>query len=430
MRKSRFANVISHEGEYLIHNSLFGGVVKAKCSDSKAFLGSIESGQSFVYDENEGFHKVLSDMRMIVDDAMEESNLVDYYYMGSQGHELLIIPIVTRQCNFRCIYCYEEFRNEKMSAETWQNLLKAIEFLIDLKSYKSLRISYFGGEPLLEYGAICDFAEKLKELAHRKNVALFSGMTTNGYLLTKERLNKLISLNVTDYQITIDGLQKTHDNARFLVGKGGTWQTIIQNLIDAKDSPLDFKIVIRTNFTQEIFQSAEEYLKYISQYFMGDNRFGFHFEAVKTLHHTRNAGKPMEAREETNIIYEMAKKGKELGLNMHEVKPSLFPFGLVCYAAKNDSLTIDCNGTVMKCTVHIDEAANHVGSIADGGLFIKDHLMSCWTTAKLPDKCSSCKILPICYGKHCPAIAVGCHEEPCNRLLSIYEDTLKVFYLM
>lgn len=53
-------------------------------------------------------------------------------------------------------------------------------------------------------------------------------MTTNGYLLTKDRAGKLLSLNLYSYQITVDGGAEYHDNLRVLKNGGPTWEKFIK----------------------------------------------------------------------------------------------------------------------------------------------------------------------------------------------------------
>ena len=363
---------------------------------------------------------------MILDDDMSESSLANFYFLERQQYSLFILPIVTRQCNFRCVYCYEKFSNNKMSKETYDNLLSATEDLIDKKGYKILHISYFGGEPLLEYKEICEFSEKLSKLTAQKNIDFICGMTTNGYLLTKDRLHNLVKQNVKEYQITVDGLKQTHDNSRFLVNKSGTWDVIMKNLLDAKDSDLDFKILIRTNFDNEVKEKTHEYLEFMSKHFKDDPRFGFHFEGVKKLGGDDDNELDIVESEAAGINI-MTATAKSLGLNVSGAETFVRPFGLVCYASKNDSFAIDTDGTVMKCTVHLDSPKNKIGSISNGKFQIKDHMMSEWTSCSLPEKCESCKILSICYNKKCPAARYPLN--PCDKFIEIYEETLKAFYL-
>lgn len=422
MKKSKYANVITKANKALIHNALFGGIVKAKCDDSIKFLESLDEGQVFDTDDGNEFHQVLKNMRMVVDEDIDESNLVNFYFMERQKTELSIIPFVTRQCNFRCVYCYEKHSDDRMQPETYDSLLKCIEQLIDAKGYKVVSISFFGGEPMLEYEAIIEFTQRVNELAKRKNILFSGGMTTNAYLLSIGKLKKLVDLNITAYQITIDGLKETHDKARFLINKSGTWDKIIHNLLEARNSDLDFQITLRTNISDDIRATAKEFVEFLAQHFKDDKRFAFHCEAVKKLLYIAND--PLKVIDnEPDAINELSSYAKSLGLNTVGISMFTRPFGLVCYAAKNDSFSIDYDGTVMKCTVHIEEKTNKVGNLSDGNLLLGDHLMSLWTSHDLMERCKTCVILPICYGKKCPA--VNNTDSLCNDIIQMYRNSLE-----
>lgn len=87
-----------------------------------------------------------------------------------------ITLILTKQCNLRCLYCFETHENRSMSEEI---ALRAVDFVAK-HSGTHCGISFFGGEPLLRR----DFIEKC--VAHAKtypNKTFQYNMTTNGLLL-------------------------------------------------------------------------------------------------------------------------------------------------------------------------------------------------------------------------------------------------------
>lgn len=428
MKKSMYANIIRKGDERLIHNSLFGGIVKASCSNSKTFLDRIDEESFFEINDNENFHQTLKDMRMIVEDDVNESNLANFYYESNQRRELFIILFVTKQCNFRCVYCSQKHEDKIMTYETYDDILDAIEKLIDAYGYRIVRLSFFGGEPLLEYDKICKFSEEVNDLAERKNVIYVAGMTTNGYLLTSDRLEKLVGVKIIDYQITLDGLKEKHDKARLLVGKNiaheiSNWEVIMKNLINAKSSSLGFSFLIRTNFDDEIISSSTEFVEHLSNNFKNDPRFMFHFEAVKNLSGSSDVDFDL-VDDEVACVHEIASKADKAGLKVYSTQTVVRSLGMSCYATSYDSFAIDYDGTLMKCTVHVDSEKNRIGSVSDKKISINDHLMALWTSPGLSEKCKSCRILPICYNKKCPI--AGSDDNPCERLANMYENALKM----
>lgn len=279
MKLSKYVNVLrdSDKGVYLLHHTLYGGIIKVRDNSSRELVDMMESNQSFQVDKMDDFWKSLISMNMILDDSVNEENLVNFHYAKLQKNTLRIIPFVTNQCNFRCVYCYEDHVSKRMSSETYDLLFSAIDNLIEAKGYKKLDVSFFGGEPMLEYDEVCKFSERIAEYCGKKKIQYFASMTTNGYLLTLDKLKKLIGLHISRYMITVDGLAETHDRQRPLIGNHGSWEQIIQNLRDAKNSDLNFSITIRTNFNDEIIKQARPYMEFLAKTFGGDQRFKYHF---------------------------------------------------------------------------------------------------------------------------------------------------------
>lgn len=98
------------------------------------------------------------------------------------------IVLLTTGCNLRCEYCFEEsLRPKNMTFDIAKDTLN---FLI--KNGENLRknshFTFFGGEPMLTFDSVMvpliDYNKTLPK------PATFS-MTTNGTLLTKEKLNFL-----------------------------------------------------------------------------------------------------------------------------------------------------------------------------------------------------------------------------------------------
>ncbi|MCL2593494.1 MAG: radical SAM protein [Defluviitaleaceae bacterium] len=426
MKKSMFLNVIKGENEYLLHNTLYGTMLKAQCDITKAIADYVENESTIEYDESNDFHKALKDLKMIVENNVNEVSLINYHFSEKNEDNLIIIPIVTRQCNFRCVYCYESHENKRIEEDTYENLLNAIRKEIKAKKYKSVTISFFGGEPMLEFEAICNFMQNMKELAEEMEIDLYGAMTTNGYLLSIDKLSKLIELNIIDYQITIDGLKETHDNNRFLVGGQGTWDRIIQNLKDAKSTELSFRVSIRTNFDMDVAHNLTEFFQFVSEVFSGDDRFGVYFETVKKL------GGELDDElnvcdDGTKVVNDMLCVADDLNLDLKSFNYTIAPFGWRCYASKNNSLVIDTDGTLLKCTVHLDLPGNCVGELTADGFQIKDDKICKWTSYNLPQKCYKCEILSICFGKRCPISLVG-QNDSCESSARTYESVMKAVY--
>src|SRR5215831_8625460 len=91
--------------------------------------------------------------------------------------EAQIIPI--RRCNLACTYC-NEFDDFSQPVST-EEMLQRIDSLATLGTGA---ITISGGEPLLH--------PELDEIIKRiRSHGILAGLITNGYLLTRERINRL-----------------------------------------------------------------------------------------------------------------------------------------------------------------------------------------------------------------------------------------------
>ena len=119
---------------------------------------------------------------------------------------------LTNQCNLRCDYCFVNQSADRMSLDTAKaavslvhnNLLRKRELdnTPDLKGV----INFFGGEPLLEYNSIIVPLTIWIEETYPNDFNL--GITTNGTLLTKERIDFLYDHNIIPL-LSMDGDKET-----------------------------------------------------------------------------------------------------------------------------------------------------------------------------------------------------------------------------
>jgi uncharacterized protein len=69
--------------------------------------------------------------------------------------ELIVNP--TEKCNFRCVYCYEKFELGNMKPDVVMGVKNLI--LNRSTDLAFLKISWFGGEPMLGYNGVMDIME-------------------------------------------------------------------------------------------------------------------------------------------------------------------------------------------------------------------------------------------------------------------------------
>lgn len=143
----------------------------------------------------------------------------DYTIMPVQN----AIVMLTNQCNCACPYCFESRDPQRMTLDVAKDVLTFIQN----SHSKSPGFTFFGGEPMLEWDEIIvplvEWSKTAFEIPTR-----FS-MTTNGTLLTKEKVDFLIENHIS-FMLSIDGGPETQRHNRPLKGGGDSFDALMENI--------------------------------------------------------------------------------------------------------------------------------------------------------------------------------------------------------
>ena len=119
----------------------------------------------------------------------------------------------TNSCNLRCKYCYANNKPGKMTTKTAH---QSLHWLFEVQPYKNITCHFFGGEPTTMWDSLVDIVTIGNQMAQSKGIEVRWSMTTNGTLLTPEKLD-WIAENFKDsnpFLLSIDGRPETHDKYR------------------------------------------------------------------------------------------------------------------------------------------------------------------------------------------------------------------------
>ena len=141
---------------------------------------------------------------------------------------------VTQNCNLRCSYCIYssdsnfDQRSHSQKVMSLKTAKKSIDFYYDHSiDSKSAAISFYGGEPLLQFELIKDVVTYAESKFRGKNL-IFS-ITTNGTLIT-EGIAKFLCDHNFHILISIDGPKKIHDANRKTAGGYGSFNEAMRGL--------------------------------------------------------------------------------------------------------------------------------------------------------------------------------------------------------
>jgi len=161
----------------------------------------------------------------------------------SSKHPVLAHIIPTRRCNLSCTYCneYDTF-SKPLAVET---VCRRLDRLAELGT--SI-ITISGGEPLLH--------PQLEEIIrHSRKRGMIAGMITNGYLLTRSRIESLNDAGLEHLQISVDNVKpddvsmkslKVLDQKLVLLARHAVFQVNINSVLGSPvHHPEDALVVAR-----------------------------------------------------------------------------------------------------------------------------------------------------------------------------------------
>lgn len=295
--------------------------------------------------------------------------------------ELIVFP--TEHCNFRCTYCYEDFKIGHIRPE----MVLALKRLISTRvpELSRLRLSWFGGEPTLALPTVLDLTAYAREALRdcRGDSAVFqSGMTTNGFRLTQDNFGRLCSAGVTDYQITLDGPREVHNRRRLRADGSATFDVIWENLLGMAASvdslPPEVRVELRLHYDGESVDSLEDIVDAICAELLPAGLFHVKFHALERLGGAGDEGIALASRRDHDIVRNlMARIAKADGAAMSHVANDIEDY--VCYAAKANSFVVRADGRIGKCTVALNDPRNDVGHLnLDGTISWNEGRMAPW----------------------------------------------------
>lgn len=264
MKLSKYNTVVKIDDENVIYNTYSRKYVIYK-NDQEEHVNNLFSNlnnDKYNLKDAESLKKFINN-GMVIEDELDEllrikfnDNLAKF---DSETFSLVIQP--TLDCNFRCVYCYEEHKKSSIENQTKENIIKFID-KISRKS-KNIRVAWFGGEPMLEIDTIIALTLKFKELCIKNGCNYEATMTTNGYLFSDDNIDILQQLSVNQFQITLDGTKECHDKKRPLSTGERTFEKIIKNIIKILNK--NIKITLRINVDEENYEYIDELLDMIPE---------------------------------------------------------------------------------------------------------------------------------------------------------------------
>ena len=414
---SRYTRTIPHDDGTIVYNVLNNKKAVCFSPNDSSNLARLISGEDIPAENiSIGLKHFCVDAH--IDEKKIALGLQQSFLWDKSSLGLIVMP--TMECNMGCIYCYENKSDSQVMDNAFmEDTLSAIIQYHKDNPLQHLSIEWYGGEPLIKYAEIVSFTERLNTFCEKERIEVTYGMTTNAYLLTKERAEKLLSIGITAFQITLDGMEETHNRLRPHISAKDSWATIVNNLQHMKQLDYMFNVKVRINYDLDVLDNIEEFHNFIKNNL--DKRFRVFHHAICKWGGVRDDELSVVDPNVVEFIdVDLVKNAIDIGLEP-EMSFYFASFGgRVCYANRPYFYIITWDRKLRKCTFTDStyDENNVVGKLLHGGRFDIDSKKA--LNFVMPDYpkmvqkgCFDCFVLPICQGSSCGLRALERNEPIC-----------------
>ena len=306
---------------------------------------------------------------------------------------------VSRKCNLACKHCYvntdrsKEYANE-ISTDKIFNLIDQLSELGVMNLFLN------GGEPLIHRDIL-----KIYEYATKKGFRI--SMSTNGYNVDDELLNNISKFKPQLFQVSIDGIEDTHDKIRNTSGVFKAAYDTLKRAINIFNGT-DTNVVMASTLMKDNINEIEQLYKLA--YELGVNTY-----AVIPLMYTGKATNDMDVslEEKYNLFNRLsdlyAKKYSSTELSLI-VPPALVPsnlrkgkYGNGYLCTFPHMLGIDSDGKIAVCEGLLDISDMIIGNAKENSIselwnnnLVEKILRE--SSGELEGVCSKCNYLESCHG--------------------------------
>ncbi len=332
----------------------------------------------------------------VVADELDEHSV--YRYLHNKAvHDTKTLQVVvglTFHCNLACPYCFEEGADlQRMSDETLDRIILAIQRKCRADSTKELRVMLFGGEPLLEVEKGRALLSQLSSWAYRNGLKFEGSMASNATLASKERIAPLAPY-LNHAMVAFDGPKPKHNLLRVAGNKKPTYDKVVEGIRVLLDH--DVKIVIRVQASQpdEVPVLLADLAK---EGFTENPRIKFMFTIRQRF---------LPCGETCDAEADMIDPRSEAAQKIQLIAPSAMPADVAPYAqilscvVVGNTYCIAPDGQIYNCIAELGREERAVGRVTDDGFFRTDSRILEWTTRDPLEfeDCRECQVLPQCGG--------------------------------
>ncbi len=365
--------------------------------------------------------KIVSDLvlaEFLVPQSEDELRTILARNAATSKNETTLYRVLhpTAWCQLGCRYCGQTHARRRLSEPRQQAILDRIHEKLSTKSTRrTLKICWFGAEPLAGLNVIRQLTPGLQRLATSHEVDYRAKMVTNGLALTHQIASELCGvLGVRHIEVTLDGTADFHDRRRQTKKGEPTFRRIYTNVRDlALRDDFEVELTIRCNVDFTNRAGVIPLIRRLAEDGLASRIAGFYCAPIHPWGNDADRGAPTKeeyAAWEIETFIEMIRLGFRVSL-----VPTRRPIN--CLLFMPDAEVIDADGMIFNCTetsyvssylrIPGVPSSNEyaTGNLEDGELPRRRYRLETFydrvSAGEFP--CGSCRILPVC-GGGCPKL--------------------------
>ncbi len=343
----------------------------------------------------------------------------DKIFARSTTYPHFICFHITEACNLACRYCMADSLPGKaaMPLDTYKFIIGKV--LRELPN-QGFTIDFHGGEPMLTFDKIVAAINYTEQLNRQENLGkeLYYSFQTNGTLLNKENIKRLLELPNLRIGLSLDGPQEVQDKNRVFAGpdpKWGSFQKVIENFHLAREMGLYLGVLGVIHQPQDYLKSCKFFVETLKIDSFRLNYSSYIGRSAKLLDF------PLDRAEEfakywlemIDYAYNYAKE-HDIRFNISDVNNQINNLirkerNFMCYrspcGAGNSVFGFAIDGGIHACEEMASSGACCLGNIFDPQLNLKDlidnsplvHELNERNVNNIP-KCSRCPYRRFCTG--------------------------------
>ena len=374
--------------------------------------------------------KQLAEQGFVLKDPESEANLLRYefekYRFDDSVFELYVAP--TLSCNFGCPYCFERKRPGAMTSEVQDALVEFVGEQYRERPYKTLKIIWYGGEPLLRMDVIESLSGRFIAFCEKRGIEYIASVISNTSLATPEVQDRLIACGVWSVMSTIDGIGEIHEARRVNSGEAPTYETIRSNVeaMAEKGICVDFRCILEKGNVESCLELTRSMAHRDNLRVRVKPLIDFGDANGKNM---AAAGlRPLSREEFAQAYLEVFLQGLP---DAADYERELAPLRLNCSACMDRGYAIDERGNVSNCGCTIGDDSKTLFNICEpaDSRTVNWDLVS-WYGSKNPldmPYCRTCRVLPLCQGG-CLRVSDPEPFHNCNPLRYCIEDMVRGYY--